>query len=32
VLLAAVQALYDEVRADRNRIAQLEAELAQLKK
>jgi hypothetical protein len=32
VLLAAVQALYDEIRADKNRIAQLEAELAQLKK
>jgi hypothetical protein len=32
VLLAAVQALYDEVKADKARIAQLEAELAQIKK
>jgi hypothetical protein len=31
VLLAAVQALYDEVKADKARIAQLEAELAQTK-
>jgi hypothetical protein len=32
VLLAAVQALYDEVKTDKARIAQFEAELAQIKK
>ena len=32
VLLAAVQALYEEVKTDKARIAQLEAELAQQKR
>jgi hypothetical protein len=32
VLLAAVQALYEEVKADKARIAQLEVELAQQKR